>query len=71
MPEKFSQMSVGATETEEDAKKRQKRGGKGMMKVSEKKIREIQCGNFLIFLLSLRFYVKSIWRILGVQNLPF
>ena len=35
MPEKFSQMSVGATETEEDAKKRQKRGGKGMMKVSE------------------------------------
>ena len=34
MPEKFSQMSVGATETEEDAKKRQKRGGKGMMKVS-------------------------------------
>ena len=40
MPEKFSQMSVGATETEEDAKKRQKRGGKGMMKVSEK-FREI------------------------------
>ena len=37
MPEKFSQMSVGATETEEDAKKRQKRGGKGMMKVSENK----------------------------------
>ena len=41
MPEKFSQMSVGATETEEDAKKRQKRGGKGMMKVSEKKFREM------------------------------
>ena len=29
-----------------------------------------QCGNFIIFP-SLRFYVKSIWRILEVQNLPF
>ena len=30
---------------------------------------EAQCGNFKIFLL-LRFYVKSILRILEVQNLP-
>ena len=36
MPEKFSQMGLGggeattAAETDEDAKKRQKRGGKGM-----------------------------------------
>ena len=29
-----------------------------------------QCGNFMI-LLSLRFYVKSIFGILEVQNLPF
>merc|ERR1712228_1103142 len=38
MPEKFSQMSVGseAGETDEDAKKRQKRGGKGMMKAKKK-----------------------------------
>ena len=34
MPEKCSQMSVGATETEEDAKKRQKRGGKGVNIIS-------------------------------------
>ena len=29
-----------------------------------------QCGNFMIFL-SLRFYVKSILRILEVRNMPF
>ena len=29
-----------------------------------------KCGNFMIFL-SLRFYVKSIWGIVEVQNLPF
>ena len=29
-----------------------------------------QCGNFIIFL-SLRFHVKSILRILELQNLPF
>merc|ERR1712012_1326499 len=32
----MGQMSVGATETEEDAKKRQKRGGKGMVKAKKK-----------------------------------
>lgn len=42
MPEKFSQMGLGggeattAAETDEDAKKRQKRGGKGMMKAKKK-----------------------------------
>ena len=29
-----------------------------------------QCGNFMIFLL-LRFYVKSILRVLGLPKLPF
>ena len=40
MPEKFSQLGLGdgaaGAETDEDAKKRQKRGGKGMMKAKKK-----------------------------------
>ena len=32
-------------------------------------VSKAQCGNFIIFL-SLKFYVKSILRILKVQNLP-
>ena len=36
----------------------------------ELKVSETQCGNFSIFL-SLRFYVKTILRVLEVQNQPF
>merc|ERR1711963_1323874 len=41
MPEKFAQLGLGgestsAAETDEDAKKRQKRGGKGMVKAKKK-----------------------------------
>ena len=35
-----------------------------------KEVYTSQCGNFMNFL-SLRFYVKSILEILGMQNLPF
>ena len=47
-------------------------GFTGKYKKSKKYVKSngAQCGNFIIFQ-SLRFYVKSIFGILEVQNLPF
>ena len=57
-------------EKEKMKKIREKKSEGNFVQFSEKSIATTQCGNFII-LLSHRFYVKSIFGILKVQNLPF